>query len=100
MLASLYLAISQSDLFKIANPVIEMCQEIVPVLLSVVGALGAIWCIFVGVKFATSDDPQEHEKAKRSLKNSIIGYILIFALLIMLNVGANVLSAWYTSSVS
>jgi hypothetical protein len=66
-------------------------------MLSVVGAVGALWCILLGVKYAKADDPQEHEKAKKGLINAIVGFVLIFVLLIMLNIGAKVLTDWWAT---
>lgn len=90
-------AISVDEINKIVAPILEICEVLVPVLLSVVGALGALYCILLGVKYAKADDPQEHEKAKNGLKNAIIGFVLIFVLLIMLEVGINVFSDWLAS---
>jgi hypothetical protein len=64
-------------------------------MLAVVGAVGALWCILLGVKYAKADDPQEHEKAKKGLVHAIIGFVLIFVLLSMLNIGTNVLTDWW-----
>lgn len=89
-------AITKDQLASIVDPLIQVCNAVVPVLLSVVAAIGAIWCIFLGVKLAKAADPQEHEKAKNGLKNSIIGFVLIFVLLIALRVGMNVFQSWYT----
>lgn len=94
-MSNFILAITTSDLEKIVNPIIQFCNVLVPVLLSVVGSLGAIWVIFLGVKFAKADEPQEHDKAKKALKNAIIGFVLIFILLIMLQVGLGVFKKWW-----
>ena len=91
------LSISVDEINKIISPIIEICDVLVPVLLSVVGAVGALYCILLGLKYAKADDPQEHEKAKNGLKNAIIGFVLIFILLIMLKVGINVFSEWLAS---
>lgn len=90
-------SITQKELRSIVNPLIEVCSEVLPVLIAVVGALGAIWCIVLGVKYARADDPQEHEKAKNGLKNAIIGFILIFVLLIALKLGVSVFTTWWES---
>ncbi len=89
--------IGQDDILKIVAPVIEICQYLVPVLLAVVGAIGAIYCILLGVKYAKADDPQEHEKAKKALKNAIIGFLLIFILLIGLEVGTSVMTEYWSN---
>ena len=88
--------ISSSDLNKIVEPLLQVCNAVIPVLLAVVGALGAIWAIILGVKLAKAVDPQEHEKAKQGLKNAIIGFVLIFVLLIAVKVGITIFTNWYT----
>ncbi len=89
--------ISQSDLERVVEPILSFCKVLIPVMLTVVGTLGAIWVILLCVKFSRADDPQEHEKAKKALKNAIVGFVLIFILLIMLNVGVEVFTNWWKS---
>ena len=89
------LAMSEADLNKIVKPLLEVLNVLVPVLLSVVGAVGAIWVIFLGVKYAKAEEPQEHEKARNNLKNAIIGFVLIFVLLVALQIALNVFTSWY-----
>lgn len=84
-----------NDMNSIINPVLEICKTLIPILLAVVGAVGGLWCILLGVKYAKADDPQEHEKAKKGLVNAIIGFVLIFVLLVMLNIGTGVLTDWW-----
>ena len=88
-------AISEKDLNQIVAPLLEVLRVLVPVLLGVVGSVGAIWCIVLGVKYAKAEDPQEHEKAKSSLKNSIIGFVLIFVLLVALQIAVSIFTSWY-----
>jgi len=85
MFNPIILAMSEKDLNQIVKPLLEVLGILVPVLLSVVGAVGTIWVIFLGVKYAKAEEPQEHEKARNSLKNAIIGFVLIFVLILALN---------------
>jgi cell division protein FtsW (lipid II flippase) len=87
--------LNSNDLKSIVQPVLDICNTLVPIMLLVVGAIGALWCILLGVKYAKADDPQEHEKAKKGLVNAIVGFVLIFVLLIMLNIGTSVLTNWW-----
>jgi heme O synthase-like polyprenyltransferase len=80
------------------NPVIDLLKMALTPALLVVGALGAIYCIFLGVKLAKAEEPQEREKAKSSLKNAIVGFVLIFVLLVVLRVGLPAMQAWYEAS--
>lgn len=89
-------SIESSELMKIAQPFLDVCNAVVPVVLAVVGALGVIWAIILGVKLAKAVDPQEHEKAKQGLKNFIIGFVLIFVLLVAVQVSMVVFTDWYT----
>jgi cation transporter-like permease len=91
------LAVTDKDINKVVSPLLEVLRVLVPVLLGVVGAIGAIWVIFLGVKYARAEDPQEHDKAKASLKNAIIGFVLIFVLLIALQIAVSVFTNWYES---
>ena len=95
MISLITYAMSEKDLNKIVKPLLEVLNVLVPVLLGVVGALGAVWVIFLGVKYAKAEEPQEHEKARNSLKHAIIGFVLIFVLLIALQIGLTVFTNWY-----
>ena len=87
----------ENEMKTIIQPVLDICNSLVPIMLLIVGSVGALWCILLGVKYAKADDPQEHEKAKKGLVNAIIGFVLIFVLLIMLNIGTNILTEWWGS---
>ena len=94
------LAVTEKELKQVVQPLLDVLGVVVPILLGVVGAVGALWVIFLGVKYAKAEDPQEHEKARASLKNAIIGFVLIFVLLIALQIGVNVFTNWYRQAPS
>ena len=79
---------------ELANPIIKLIKQFAGPLLGIVGAVGAIFVIILGVKFAKAEEPQEREKAKAHLKNAIIGFALIFILLLALNIAMPKLIDW------
>ena len=91
------LAMNEKDINSVVKPLLDVLGVLVPVLLGVVGAVGAIWVIFLGVEYAQAEEPQEHEKARANLKHAIIGFVLIFVLLIAVRVGLTVFTDWYVN---
>lgn len=89
------LLMTSAEMTKIISPILEVCKILVPALLAVVGAVGAIYCILLGVKYARASEPQEHENAKKALQHAIVGFVLIFVLLIMLQVGISIFTEWW-----
>lgn len=67
---------------KISTPVVDLIYNLLPPMLAIVGALGALYCVVLGVKYAKAEEPQDREKAKGALKNAIVGFVLIFVLLL------------------
>jgi len=94
-LSTLALEASTSvDLSSVATPIVQLMNSILEPLIMVVGALGAVWCVLLGVKLAKADEPQEREKAKMALKNAIAGYVLIFVLVVVLRLTIGPLFKW------
>ncbi len=89
------LAITSTDINGILKPVTDLINAAVPALLALVAAIGMVWCIVLGVKYAKADDPQEHEKAKKALINAIIGFVLIFVLLAVLSLADDVFNTFW-----
>ena len=70
----------------VVNPIVDLINQLLGPMLAIVGAVGALYCIVLGVKFAKAEEPQDREKAKGALKNAIIGFVLIFVLILALNI--------------
>ena len=85
---------------QVCKPVVELLNMALTPALGIVGALGAIYCIFLGAKLAKAEEPQDREKAKNSLKNAIIGFVLIFVLIVVLKIGMDAMSNWMNSAMS
>jgi len=91
---------NDAKLDQVAAPIVDLLSQVFNVLMLLVGAVGAIYCISLGVKFARAEEPQEREKAKSHLKNAIIGFVLIFVLVVALRIAIPNLSAWMNSASS
>ena len=68
-------------------------------MLALVGAGGTLYCIVLGVKYATAEEPQEREKRKQALKTAIIGFVLIFVLIVALRLSITPLTNWMQSTI-
>ena len=70
---------------EVVAPIVSLLNSLMGPLLMVVGALGAIYCVVLGVKYAKAEEPQDREKAKGALVNAVVGFVLIFVLILGLN---------------
>jgi hypothetical protein len=84
----------EDALTRATNPVIELLRVVFNIAIPLVAAAGAIYCIALGVKYAKADEQQEREKAKHALKNAIVGFVLIFILVVALRLTVPVLQNW------
>ena len=85
---------AEADFAGVVSPVVELLNSLMTPLLTIVGAVGALYCVLLGVKFAKAEEPQDREKAKTHLKNAIIGFVLIFVLILMLRLLMPVMIKW------
>ena len=83
---------------SVVAPVVNLLNSLLTPLLAIVGAAGALYCVVLGVKYAKAEEPQEREKAKGALKNAIIGFALIFVLLLALNLLMPTMINWVNSN--
>ena len=88
------------DLTGVVSPVVGLLKSFVKPLMLIVGAGGFLYCIILGVKYATAEEPQEKEKRKQAIKTAIIGYLLIFILMVVLDRSIEPLSDWMSRSMS
>ena len=90
--------IPQTGFSKVVEPIINLLDQILWPLIAVVGAVGALYCVLLGIKFAKAEEPQDREKAKSHLKNAIIGFVLIFVLMVVLKLLTPVMVQWVSSN--
>ena len=83
-----------ANLNGVAAPIVALLNSIMGPALALVTAIGSLYCVLLGVKFAKAEEPQEREKAKSHLKNAIIGFVLIFVLILALNLAKDPLIQW------
>lgn len=98
MLYAMLAATTENNPFaKVSDPIIQLINMALTPALGIVGALGAIYCVLLGAKLAKAEEPQDREKAKNALKNAIIGFLLIFVLLVVLKLGMGAMTDWMKS---
>ncbi|MDO5331556.1 MAG: pilin [Bacillota bacterium] len=83
-----------ASLTAVVIPIVDLLNDMLAPLLLVVGAVGALYCVLLGVKYARAEEPQDREKAKAHLKGAIIGFVLIFVLIVLLNLLLPYLTKW------
>ena len=87
-----------ADLNGVVEPIVALIKSFIKPILAIVGAGGILFCIMLGVKYATAEEPQEREKRKQALKTAIIGYVLIFVLIVALMLSIDPLTDWMYNS--
>lgn len=85
---------SGTNFDTVVDPIVALINSLMAPALALVGALGSLYCVVLGVKFAKAEEPQEREKAKAHLKSAVIGFVLIFVLLLALNLAMPQLKNW------
>ena len=78
----------------ITTPIVELIESLLGPALAIVGAVGSLYCVVLGVKYAKAEEPQDREKAKGHLKSAVIGFVLIFVLMLALKLGTPILQDW------
>ena len=78
----------------LTTSIVELINSFTGPALMIVGAVGTLYCIIIGVKYAKAEEPQEREKAKGTLKYAIVGFLLIFILIAALNIMMDPMRKW------
>jgi len=88
-----------TDFSTVVNPIIDLVNSLLNPLLLIVGAVGSLYCVLLGVKYARAEEPQDREKAKAHLKGAIVGFVLIFILIVGLRMLMPIMLAWQAKQV-
>ena len=83
---------------SITTPIVGLIESLLTPALAIVGAIGSLYCVVLGVKYAKAEEPQDREKAKGHLKSAIIGFVLIFVLMLALKLAMPILQKWVTDN--
>ncbi len=95
MYNTMFTLLADNPFQQMGSPITNLINMALSPALALVAAIGAIYCIIVGARLAKADEPQEREKAKKSLTNAVIGFVLIFVLLAAMKVGMPAFESWY-----
>jgi cytochrome c biogenesis protein CcdA len=91
------LATAPVNFSPIVQPVLDVLNAILWPLIAVVGSAGTVYCVFLGLKIAKSDEQNSREKAKKDLLGAVIGFALIFVLIVALKLAMPILLDWAKS---
>jgi len=65
---------------KILVNLMDVIAKVMPAATAIIGALGLLYAIILGSKYASAGNPEELQKVKQQIKNAIIGIFLLFIL--------------------
>ena len=82
----------------VVGPIVDLIDSLLSPILAIVGAVGTLYCVVLGVKYAKAEEPQDREKAKGHLKSAIIGFVLIFVLMLALKLSMPILQDWVANN--
>ena len=84
--------------YNLILPILNQVNGYTGTLLLIVSSLGTTQCIFLSVRYAKAQEAEELEHAKKSLKDFIIGFLLIFVLIVAMRTGMPGLCKWMTEN--
>lgn len=82
------------DFAPIIAPILEVINALLWPCIAIVGAVGSIYCVFLGIKIAKSDEQNSRQKAKQDLIGAIVGFLIIFVLIVALKIAMPILQNW------
>lgn len=87
-----------TSMAQVLAPIVALLNTLLKPLLAVVVAVGGLYCVLLGVKYAKAEEPQDREKAKSHLKNAVLGFVLIFVLIVVMNLLVPVMETWVNNT--
>jgi hypothetical protein len=87
------------DFNPVIKPVLDVLNAILWPAIAIVGSVGTIYCIFLGIKIAKSDEQNSREKAKKDLIGAVIGFLIVFILIVGLKILMPIMQDWVKTQV-
>lgn len=87
------------DFNPVVQPIINVLGAILWPAIAVIGAIGTIYSIVLGVRFAKAEDPNSREIAKKNLVGAVVGFLIIFILIVALKLTLPILQDWVEQQV-
>lgn len=87
------------DFAPIIAPILEVINALLWPCIEIVGAVGSIYCVFLGIKIAKSDEQNSRQKAKQDLIGAIVGFLIIFVLIVALKIAMPILQDWVAKQI-
>jgi len=87
------------DFMPIIAPIMEVVDALLWPCIAIIGAVGTIYCVFLGLKIAKSDEQNSREKAKKDLIGAIVGFLIIFVLIVVLKTAMPILQSWVQNQI-
>jgi len=87
------------DFNPVIKPILDVLNAILWPAIAIVGSVGTIYCIFLGIKIAKSDEQNSREKAKKDLIGAIIGFLIVFILIVALKLLMPIMQDWVKTQV-
>ena len=94
------LAAKGVDFAPIIAPILEVLNALLWPCIAIVGAVGTIYCVFLGIKISKADEQNSREKAKKDLIGAIVGFLIIFILMVALKIAMPILEEWVKSQIA
>jgi hypothetical protein len=99
MLQRLLSIILAVDFNPVIKPVLDILNAILWPAIAIVGSVGTIYCVFLGIKIAKSDEQNSREKAKKDLIGAVIGFLTIFVLIVGLKILVPIMQDWVKAQI-
>ena len=87
---------------RIVKPIDELFDVMIVPLLILIGGAGTIYSIVLGVQYSKAESSDKREEAKKRLVNTIIGFVVVFVLLVILRIFTNNITDikdWITNTI-